>query len=129
MKALSYHLTDPAGGSLCCDADSSHFIPSQARFLSETSQIFARNWPLRRNVSKLNPQTDFFSHKGCASLGCALSQNTCLTGSLAHHASAFCLKRPAEMLVRKAMVHNEMFTGKLHFKEQVSGNSLYPSHG
>lgn len=48
-------LADPAEGSLRCDPDISHFIPSWA----ETSQIFTRARPLRRNVSRLNPQTDF----------------------------------------------------------------------
>lgn len=127
--SLSYLLTDPAEVSLRCDPNSSHFIPPWAWFLSETSQIFTRARPLRRNASKLNPQTDFLPTTGSASLGSALSQNTCLTGSLAHHASAFFLKCPTEMLARVAMVCSEIFTGKLYFwdtrKEKLNGLHLY----
>lgn len=93
--SLSYLFTDPAKGSLCCDPNSSHFISSRAWFLFETSQIFTRAGPLRRNSSQLNPQTEFFFPQGLCQFGC-------LTGSLAHHASAFLLV---------AMVWNEMFTG------------------
>lgn len=89
------------------------FCLKHPRYLHEHghSEGMSASWMLRQ-IS--------FSHKGCASLGCALSQNTCLTGSLAHHASAFCLKCPAEMLVMKAMVHSEMFTGKITFLRSKS---------
>lgn len=55
----------------------------------------------------------FLPTRFCASA--ALSQKTCLTGSLAHRAFAFFLKRPAEMLARAAVERSRATAGKLHF--------------
>lgn len=72
-----------------CDPHSSHFIPSRAGF-----QTFTRTRSLGRNASSRTEASDgsssasSSSHKASVGLCFALSQNRCLTGSLAHHASA-----------------------------------------